>query len=101
MALAYVHGCPFLTATIIGATRADQLSVNIDSVDLELDTDIIEGIDAVHQRHPNPSPKAVTGLNTGVCHSVNTHSICMVFTSTIRCVSRTGVERAYAPIRVE
>ena len=56
MALAYVHGRPFLTAAIIGATSTDQLRTDIDSIDLDLGAEIIGRIDAVHQRYPNPSP---------------------------------------------
>ena len=56
MALAWVHSRPFLTSTIIGATRMEQLKSNIDSVDLKLPPAVLEGIEAIHQQHPNPSP---------------------------------------------
>jgi aryl-alcohol dehydrogenase-like predicted oxidoreductase len=56
MALAYVHSRPFLTAAIIGATNLEQLRTDIGSIDLELGPDVIERIDAVHKRHPNPAP---------------------------------------------
>lgn len=56
MALAYVNSRPFLTSTIIGATTLDQLKSNIGSADIELSEEVLEGIEAVHVRHPNPSP---------------------------------------------
>jgi aryl-alcohol dehydrogenase-like predicted oxidoreductase len=33
-----------------------QLKSNIDSVDISLSSDILDGIEAIHRRHPNPSP---------------------------------------------
>lgn len=56
MALAFVNSRPFVTANIIGATNMTQLKRNIASIDIELSTELLEKIDAVHQRHPNPSP---------------------------------------------
>ncbi len=56
MALAYVNSRPFLTANIIGATSMDQLRENIDSVDLNLSEDVLEKIEAIHTKFPNPAP---------------------------------------------
>lgn len=56
MALAYVNSRPFLTSTIIGATTMEQLKNNIASIDLELSTEVLEAIEAIHIRQPNPSP---------------------------------------------
>lgn len=56
MALAYVNSRPFLTANIIGATTMQQLSNNIASIDLELGDEVIEEIESIHRRYPNPSP---------------------------------------------
>ena len=56
MALAYVTSRPFVTSNIIGATSADQLRANLESCDLRLDEELLGGIDAIHQRHPYPSP---------------------------------------------
>ena len=56
MALAYVNTRPFLTSTIIGATTMEQLNSNIDSINLTLSTEVLEGIEAIHSEHPNPSP---------------------------------------------
>jgi len=56
MALAFVHRQPFLTSTIVGATSVDQLTQNLDSVAVELPDTVLEGIEAIHRRHPNPCP---------------------------------------------
>jgi aryl-alcohol dehydrogenase-like predicted oxidoreductase len=56
MALAFANSRPFLTSTIIGATTMAQLRSNIASIDLELSTGVLEGIQAIHEAHPNPSP---------------------------------------------
>ncbi|MCS3902270.1 aryl-alcohol dehydrogenase-like predicted oxidoreductase [Methylohalomonas lacus] len=56
MALAYVNSRPFLTSTIIGATTMDQLRQNIDSVNITLDAGLLEEIEAIHTRQPNPAP---------------------------------------------
>ncbi len=56
MALAYVNSRPFLTSIIIGATTLEQLKSNIESIHVELSEEVLEGIEAVHIEHPNPSP---------------------------------------------
>jgi len=56
MALAYVNSRSFLTSNIIGATTMEQLKTNIESINLKLSDEILEGIEAIHTRHPNPSP---------------------------------------------
>lgn len=56
MALAYVNSRPFLTSNIIGATNMKQLQENITSIDLQLDDDLLERIEAIHKRFPIPSP---------------------------------------------
>lgn len=56
MALAYVNTRPFLTSTIIGATTLEQLRSNIDSINVTLSDEVVEGIEAIHNEHPNPSP---------------------------------------------
>ncbi len=56
MALAYVNSRPFLTSNIIGATTIGQLRDNLGSANLELSPDILEAIEEIHRRHPNPSP---------------------------------------------
>ena len=56
MALAYVSSREFMTATIIGATNMRQLKSNIASHELALDHSVLTGIEAIHNRYPNPSP---------------------------------------------
>jgi len=56
MALAYVNSRDFTTANIVGATTTEQLKANIESVDLDLSDEVLEGIEQVHERFPNPSP---------------------------------------------
>ncbi len=56
MALAYVNSRPFLTSTIIGATTMEQLRTNIESSELDLPAEVLDGIQAIHTAHPNPSP---------------------------------------------
>lgn len=56
MALAFVNSRPFLTSNIIGATTMEQLKENIDSIDIRLSQEILEAIEGVHQRFPNPAP---------------------------------------------
>ncbi len=56
MALAFVRQQPFVTSTIIGATTIDQLSENIESVDVHLSEKITNEINKVHSTIPNPAP---------------------------------------------
>ena len=56
MALAFVNSRSFVTSNIIGATSIEQLKSNIDSVDVHLSDEVLEAIEAVHARQPNPSP---------------------------------------------
>jgi aryl-alcohol dehydrogenase-like predicted oxidoreductase len=55
MALAYVNTRPFLTSNIIGATTLEQLKENIASIDLVLPEEVLQAIEAVHKRIPDPS----------------------------------------------
>ena len=54
MALSYVNDRPFVTSNIIGATTMDQLKENIDSINLNLTNEIINEIEEVHSKDPNP-----------------------------------------------
>lgn len=56
MALAYVNSRPFLAANIIGATTMEQLQSNIASIDLELSSEVLEAIEAIHRGQPSPCP---------------------------------------------
>ena len=56
MALAFVNSRPFLTSTLIGATTLEQLETNLGSAALTLPEAVLEEIEAIHRRHPNPAP---------------------------------------------
>ena len=56
MALAFVNSRPFVTATIIGATTLEQLRENIASIDLKLGDEVLEAIEEIHRRIPDPAP---------------------------------------------
>ncbi|MEW8505550.1 MAG: NADP(H)-dependent aldo-keto reductase [Candidatus Thiodiazotropha sp.] len=56
MALAFVTGQPFVTSNIIGATTLAQLDENIDSIHLSLSPEVLQEIEAIHKRQPNPAP---------------------------------------------
>ena len=56
MALAYVTSRPFVTSNIVGATTLEQLRSNLASIDVKLDEPLLTDIEAIHRRHPNPSP---------------------------------------------
>lgn len=56
LALAFVESRWFVTSTIIGATKIEQLKENIDSVHVVINKDILVELDAVHTRYPNPAP---------------------------------------------
>jgi len=56
LALAFVNSRPFLTANIIGATTMPQLRENIASIDVDLSPELINTIDAIHERIPDPAP---------------------------------------------
>ena len=56
MALAFANQQPFLTSTIIGATKMGQLKSNIESINITLTKDVLDAIEAIHDQHPNPRP---------------------------------------------
>ena len=56
MALAYVNSRGFVSSNIIGATSMEQLQSNIESVDLELSEEVLQGIEAIHSTNSNPCP---------------------------------------------
>ncbi|WP_308991494.1 NADP(H)-dependent aldo-keto reductase [Mariniflexile litorale] len=55
MSLAFVNQQPFVTSNIIGATNLEQLKENIDSVNITLNDEVLEQINAVHAQIPNPA----------------------------------------------
>lgn len=56
MALAFVNQQPFVTSNIIGATNLTQLKENISSINVNLNEEILNKINEVHSKIPNPSP---------------------------------------------
>ncbi|MGR4070012.1 NADP(H)-dependent aldo-keto reductase [Halomonas sp. LR3S48] len=56
MALAFVNSRSFLTSNIIGATTMEQLEDNLASESLKLEQSVLDAIDEVHRRIPNPCP---------------------------------------------
>ncbi len=47
---------PFVTSVIIGATTMEQLKTNIDSVNINLNKEIIRKIGEIQKKYPNPCP---------------------------------------------
>lgn len=56
LSLAFVNQQPFVTSNIVGATTVDQLTENIGSIHLTLSDEIINEINEVHAKIPNPAP---------------------------------------------
>ena len=56
MAIAYVCGREFCATTIVGATSLEQLEADIDACRLELLPELLQEIDDIHRRWPNPAP---------------------------------------------
>jgi aryl-alcohol dehydrogenase-like predicted oxidoreductase len=56
LSLAFIEQQAFVTSTIIGATTAEQLKENIDTIDVSLSDEILKAIDAVHAIIPDPAP---------------------------------------------
>jgi aryl-alcohol dehydrogenase-like predicted oxidoreductase len=55
MSLAFVTQQPFVTSTIIGATTLTQLEENLDSIRLNLSTELLNFIEKIHSVYPNPA----------------------------------------------
>ena len=56
MALAFARTRWFTTSVILGATSMQQLQENLDSAEVTLAAEVLEKIEAVHKRYPNPAP---------------------------------------------
>ena len=56
LSLAFVNKQPFVTSSIIGATTMKQLKEDIESINIELSSEIIDEINLVHKNNPNPAP---------------------------------------------
>ena len=54
MAIKFCEIQPFVTSVIIGATTMEQLKTNIDSVNINLEKELITKIGEIHNRYPNP-----------------------------------------------
>lgn len=55
LALAFVNSRWFVASTIIGATSLAQLDENIRAADVTLGAEVLEAVDAIHLRLPNPA----------------------------------------------
>ena len=55
MSLAFVNTRPFVTSNIIGATTMEQLKENIESIDVDLSDEVLDGIEENPQRHSKSS----------------------------------------------
>ncbi len=53
---AFVNSRDFVTSNIIGATTMSQLKENIDSINISLNDEILNHINLVHEKIPNPAP---------------------------------------------
>jgi aryl-alcohol dehydrogenase-like predicted oxidoreductase len=56
MALAWTNSRWWVASTIVGATNLTQLRDNIDAASLTLSQAVLDGIEAIHLRYPNPAP---------------------------------------------
>tara|TARA_B100000029_G_scaffold379768_1_gene374650 strand:+ start:120 stop:1169 length:1050 start_codon:yes stop_codon:yes gene_type:complete len=56
LAIKFCEIQPFVTSVIIGATTLEQLKTNIDSVDINLNNEIIMKIGEIQKKYPNPCP---------------------------------------------
>jgi len=56
MAIKFCEIQPFVTSVIIGATTMEQLKSNIDSVNINLNKEIIKKIGEIQKKYPNPCP---------------------------------------------
>ena len=56
MSLKFCEIQPFTTSVIIGATTLEQLKTNVESVNVNLEKDVIKEINDVQKTYPNPCP---------------------------------------------
>ena len=56
MAHAFVYRQPFLTASIVGATKMAQLETAFRAYDLELSDEVMKDLEEIHTRFPYPCP---------------------------------------------
>jgi aryl-alcohol dehydrogenase-like predicted oxidoreductase len=53
---AFVVSRPFVTSSIIGATSIPQLDMALKAADVDFTQEMLDAVDAVHQRNGNPCP---------------------------------------------
>ena len=53
---AFVNSRDFVTSNIIGATTMSQLKENVESINISLTEEVINEINLVHEKSPNPAP---------------------------------------------
>jgi aryl-alcohol dehydrogenase-like predicted oxidoreductase len=56
LALGFINRQGFVTSNLVGATRMEQLTENIASVDVALDDTVLAGIEEIHARYTYPCP---------------------------------------------
>ncbi|BEM59496.1 NADP(H)-dependent aldo-keto reductase [Serratia marcescens] len=56
MALAFVRQQPFVASTLLGATSVEQLKINLDSLNVILDEDVLQALEEIHTRFTIPAP---------------------------------------------
>ena len=56
MSLKFCEIQPFVTSVIIGATTMEQLKTNIESVNVTLSSEILNEINNIQKKYPNPCP---------------------------------------------
>ena len=56
MALAFARKRPFMASVVLGATSVNQLEANLASVEIKLSEEVLQGIEEIHNRIPNPCP---------------------------------------------
>ncbi|MDH5601503.1 MAG: aldo/keto reductase [Gammaproteobacteria bacterium] len=54
MALAFVNSRPFISSTLIGATKMQQLKTDIGSIEIKLSDEVIKGIAKIRRDYPMP-----------------------------------------------
>ena len=56
MSIKFCEAQDFMTSVIIGATTMEQLKTNVESVKVNLDSEVIKEINNVQKKYPNPCP---------------------------------------------
>ena len=56
MSLKFCELQPFITSVIIGATTMDQLKTDIESVNMNLTSEVLDEINEIQKIYPNPCP---------------------------------------------